>query len=253
MVEMMCPIGKIQKKEDTKTTTNKDATTKRSGTGASPSSTSSPPPLNAWSIGKSQLTSTNIQVQRAAIELLSNLSSSTWVRTEMRGLDTERRMLRGERVDESEHRQELQQYEHREPSKWSHVSEDLRLLLVFALSDDLQTQLAATGALAMISDDPLLARKIMVTRCISYVPIDSTATTTTEEKDDDGHRGVLTDSSDDPAPPSGTRAIVRNGASILRQLRESRQTHPDVRIRIDVLQRNVDEANATAAAHAANK
>ena len=228
MPEVMCPAQLARSKKDSTTFTSTSSTPLTRSSNSSSSSS----PLNAWVLGKSQLTSTNPQIQRAGVELLTNLCSATWVRTRLRGVPAEIRSLEGEKVREDEHAQSLNETLASDLALTS--SDDLRLLLVFALSDDLPTQLAATGALAMLSNDPLLARRIATMRVVSYVPMD-------EAEEEKSSPQPL--QPNDPIPPNGTKPIVRTGDTIVDKLLKSKETNEDVRIRINVLKQNIDEAN----------
>lgn len=89
-----------------------------------------------WAELMAVLGSDNYRVQRAAVECMANLSVCS------KALD---------RL-------------HTEGG-----TQDLKIILMFCNTDDVPTQSAATGALAMISDVPLLAEKIATTELTSWV------------------------------------------------------------------------------------
>jgi hypothetical protein len=190
-------------------------------------------------VAKNVLSSDNPQVQRAAVQLLTNLVNCNWVRTKLRGVDAEQRVAAGEKVTVEEHRVAVE----RAPmeAEFAH-SEDLKLLLAFATSDDHDTAAAATGALAMICNDPLIARRVAVTEVVSFVPIgdDSAIVGEEEKKVSSGATEALTSSSSTAAiPPTGSRTVRRTGMSILRAL--ARSSNADVTVRVNVALQEIDQ------------
>lgn len=98
--------------------------------------------------------------------------------------------------------------------------QDIKLLLMFAGTDDLPTQRAATGALAMASNVPEVAIRIAETVLTSYVLEDE------EGNNTEGKR----------------KEYSRNGCVVLATLSGNAELDPDVRVRVDYCVRNVSEA-----------
>ena len=190
--------------------------------------------LNGWYLAKSNLVSSNVMVQRACVELMTNLVGCTWVRTRLRAVPVEIRMAQepGLKITKAEH---AASYAAALANPSEPQSEDLRLLLAFALSEDLATARAATGALAMLSNDELIAARIAATRVVSYVSLDAAA----EEKRAEDPSVVSTTAEEGRQAPPNTRPLVRSGMSICAKLLSDPQTHPDVKLRVKVLQDNL--------------
>jgi len=233
MAEFIC-AGAGQQRGGSKAKPKAAATSGSSSSGLSPDSSSS---RNGWYLAKSQLASSNPLVQRAAVELLTNLVNCAWARRKLRGVEAELAAARGEKVTAQEHAASVAAAA-AHPGR--EQSEDLRLLLAFSLSEDLATARAATGALAMLASDPLIAARIAHTSVTSFVPLDQ-AQERNEEKRREDERATDADAA--PAAqahaPPNTRAVVRTGVSICRRLMSDPNTHPDVKLRVEHILKSI--------------
>jgi len=222
------------------------------GAGASPvrpsrgapstASPSSAPQLSGWSLAKSCLASGNVLVQRAAVELLTNLVNCPWVRRKLRAVPAELRAHEAGTVAKLTQAEWDASYaaEMAEPGRVQ--SEDLRLLLAFSLSEDGATASAASGALAMLSAEPLLAARIAATTVVSYVPLGEAEPRQQQSGEvDPATAAELLRQHADHAVPEGKRAVVRTGQSIAQKLLRDPATSQDVRVRVQALQQNFDE------------
>jgi hypothetical protein len=102
--------------------------------------------------------------------------------------------------------------------------QDLKILLMFCGTEDLPTQRAATGAIAMVTADPEVAYRVGTIVLTSYLQPDSEE----EEGEADGDKTQ--------------REITRTGCEVLGELVSDMELDPDVRVRVDVCIENVGAA-----------
>jgi len=147
-----------------------------------------------WQELRMLLASDNAMLQRAAIEGMTNLV--------MCGKTLER--LKGAAGDQ-----------------------DIQFFLIFAQSDDLAAQTAATGALAMISGDEEIAKKI----------IGCTFTSTIERSD--LKAGDELDKQQEQDPSSSKVQLRKTGLNIVKALTNNPSTNPEVMRRVEVIWKNL--------------